>query len=413
MPRLKLFRPSSGVKHQAAEQQLPRILFVSHEATRTGAPQIILNLLKHFRLNCEIECETILHEGGPLLDEFACYSEIHPLDLPRRRTPELRKRVRSIVDGKRKSLPIAAICNSMESRFIVEQLGQLGVPVISLVHELPCSYSESDYQIIFEHADKIVFPVKTVRDSTHRRFPIPFGKDLVLPQGLLDPDFGRDLDPIAARQQIREELSLPTDAFVVLGCGSLDLRKGIDHFANTAIAVSRRDGSETPIHFVWVGDGPRWSHSPWHYVQVDLRQSNCASNVHFIGEREDVAPWFVGSDLFLLSSRVDPFPCVVHEAMASRLPVIAFEGSGGATDALRDGAGFQVQFGDYASAAGLIRNFSRNPAMAEFARERSLERVHSEYRFDLYAHDIISLTESLAGRNLREPQAAAKKSRAA
>ncbi len=400
MPKLRIFR-----KHRSAEDELPsykpRILFVSHEATRTGAPKIILNILKQFQYSCDVHCETILHEDGQLLDEFQCYSQVHSLYLPRQRSSELQKRIRAIVNCRKKDRPIVALCNSMESRFVVEQLSQAGITVIALVHELPCSYAESDYQLIYEHATKIVFPVKAVRDSSHRKLPIPFGKDLVLPQGLLDPHFADAMDHDAARRQIREELSLPTDAFIVLGCGTLDMRKGIDHFAAIAKSVVRKNHSTTAIHFVWVGDGPRWPHSAYHYVQIDLKNARIASHVHFIGERAQVAPYFFGSDMFLLPSRVDPFPCVVHEAMAARLPVMTFAESGGASEALENGGGFVVPYADYEMAAGIICGLAQNPAMADSMRATSFQRVQNEYRFDSYASDLISLTEALTGCKLR------------
>ncbi len=47
-----------------------------------------------------------------------------------------------------------------------------------------------------------------------------------------------------ARTMIRRELGLPEDAFIVLGCGTLDLRKGIDHYA--AIARRVTDTNNTP-----------------------------------------------------------------------------------------------------------------------------------------------------------------------
>ena len=281
-----------------------------------------------------------------------------------------KKKVRAIVHHRRKPQPQIALCNSMESRFVADVLQKEGVPVVQLVHELPCSYSDADYRMVYELASKIVFPVQAVRDATNRKLTLPFGKDLIVPQGLLDPNFGNGISREAAYRQIRDEFSLPSDAFIVLGCGTLDLRKGIDHFAQIAIRTLQQNRANRPIHFVWLGDGPRWPHSAYHYVQIDLKNTNTVGNVHFIGEREYVEPYFVGADLFLLSSRVDPFPCVVHEAMAASLPVMTFDSSGGAGQAIADGGGFIVPYADHEMAAGIICSISLNPSMAnEHARK--------------------------------------------
>lgn len=325
---MKLFRKFRRHRKPLADPRR-RLLFVSHEATRTGAPKIILNILKHFHQTCDVQCESLLHSGGHLATEFENYSTVDCLNLPKTKNEDLRKRVAKFIGREKNNRPIAAICNSMESRFISHELHHLGIPTISLVHELPSSYSEEDYQNIFEISNKVVFPVHAVRDAADSKTPIPAGKSVVLSQGLLNPDFGQNISKERARTLIRRELGLPQDAFIVLGCGTLDLRKGIDHYAAIARKVTDTNNNGCPIHFVWVGEGHRWTHSPYHYVQLDLEKTSARNFVHFIGERADVEPYFAGADTFLMTSRVDPFPCVIHEAMAAGLPIITFDNNGG------------------------------------------------------------------------------------
>lgn len=397
MPQLKIFGRNAAIHNETMMQ--PRVLFVSHEATRTGAPKIILNIVKRAFETCDISCETIIHDDGHLSEEFNMYSEVHCLNLPRLRSGELQRRIRSIVKRRKSKQPVVAVCNSMESRFVSEQLSEHGVPVISLLHELPCSYGENDYEMIYESSSKVVFPVQTVREATHKKLPIPFGKDLVMPQGLLNPFFGNSVSKEEARRNLRNELSIPHDAFVVLGCGTLDMRKGIDHFAAIAKSVVRRNNYADTIHFVWVGEGPKWPHSAFHYVQIDLRHSKVAAHVHFVGEREHVDSYFVGADLFLLSSRVDPFPCVIHEAMAAQLPIMAFSESGGAAEALSGGAGMVIPYADYELATNMIVAQQQNPELADGIKKVALDRVNTLYRFEDYADKIISLAENVAGYN--------------
>lgn len=390
-----------------------RVLFVSHDATRTGAPKIILNILKHFSETCDIQCESLLRSGGHLASDFAQHSVVDCFNLTNADTAEIEKRVARAVTREKNNPPILAICNSMESRLIAHQLANHGVPCISLVHELPSSYSEEDYHFVFEASRKVVFPVHAVRDAADAKTPLPQGKSVVLSQGLLDPEFGTGITRDKAHAQIRKELSIPNDAFIVLGCGTLDLRKGIDHFAAIAREVVNTNHSETPIHFVWVGEGPRWTHSPYHYVQLDIDKSRARNFVHFIGERQNVEPYFVGSDAFMMSSRVDPFPCVIHEAMATSLPVITFANSGGAPEAVDNGAGIIVPYADYQQAANVIRMLSAQPEVAAGLRERSLERVNTRYRFDDYSEKLIDLSESVIGQRLRHVAAQVQLHRAA
>lgn len=400
---LKLFKnPGENTFHNSSGK--PRVLFVSHEATRTGAPMIILNILKHFHQTCDIQCETILHNGGHLVGDFKKYSEVDCVNVPRKPSDELKKKVQRWVAKEKGNQPVLALCNSMESRFLAEEIADCGIKIVYLVHELPSSYTEEDFQNIYRYSEKVVFPVHAVRESADAKAPMPTGKGIVLAQGLLNPDFGKGVSRDQARLQIRRELNLPENSFVVLGCGTLDLRKGIDHFANIARRVCELPVAGQPIHFVWVGEGPRWTHSPYHYVMLDLERTPAKHRVHFLGERANVEPYFFGSDVFLLSSRVDPFPCVIHEAMAAGLPIVAFDKAGGAPEALAGGAGAVVPYADYEQTAALIRMFSMQPEITAGLRAKSLERVQTRYRFADYGDKLIDLAESVTRSTLRRPR---------
>ena len=362
------------------EPDTPRLLFVSHEASRTGAPKIILNLLKYFREATGVPCETILHNGGHLVGEFAACSTVHCLDLPRRADENLQRRMAKLVQRQLRGRPLLAVCNSMESRFIAQELHRHQLPILFLVHELPSSYTVADFEMVYRVSQQVIFPVETVRESVLQKAPWDADRCCVLPQGLLNPDFAANVDRTTARQMVCAELGLPLDSLIVLGCGTLDLRKGIDHFANAARDLIRGSDLERPIHCVWLGDGPRWTHSAHHYVEMDLVRSGIRPQVHFVGERATVDPYFVAADAFFLSSRVDPFPCVVHEAMAAGLPVVAFEQTGGAAEA--------------------ILSLARQPLAAERIRRIARTRVRERYRFNDYAENVLQRTEACLGRPL-------------
>jgi glycosyltransferase involved in cell wall biosynthesis len=241
-------------------------------------------------------------------------------------------------------------------------------------------------------SQKIIFPAEIVRRSAEALAPVPPDKAVIFPQGLLDESFGTRFDREVAREEIRTELGLPADAIVLLGCGTLDMRKGIDHFANIArlwYAQPRTD--QRPVHFVWIGGGYAGRHSTRHFVDLDLAYSPAKAAVHFVGERDSVEKYFLGGDGFLMTSRVDPFPCVIHEAMAAEIPIIAFDQAGGAPEAIRQDAGFVVPYGDYLQVIDLIQELSMHSPMVAAARRAALQRVRSEYRFSDYAERVATL----------------------
>ncbi len=390
-----------GSFSKSTPSQEPRILFVSHDASRTGAPQIALNLLKQFAHRLPFQFSTLLMSGGALTREFAEFSQLEVLNTSHDLNQQAIKKIETLLARNRSSRPLLAICNSMESRSVAKLLAAQNIPVLFLVHELPSSYSGADYQSVVQVAGKIVFPCQAVLQETENLISIPASKKVVLSQGLLNENFGHGIDRTVARQQIRKELNLPPEAKLVLGCGTLDLRKGIDHFAAVARQVIKQHPAQSP-HFVWLGGGDRSRHSIFHYIQLDLKQSAVSDQVHFIGERDNVVPYFFAADLFLMTSRVDPFPCVVHEAMAAGAPVITFGNNGGAAEAIAEGAGYVVDYADHHQMAQLIHSLLSQPEVSQGVREKAKQRVRDDYCFADYADQIMQIAGEVAGRPLRE-----------
>jgi glycosyltransferase involved in cell wall biosynthesis len=169
------------------------------------------------------------------------------------------------------------------------------------------------------------------------------GKTAVVQFGSLNKWFGSG-DREIARDDVEAELGLAEDARIVLACGTMNFRKGIDLFAEVACTVLERSGENTDLHFVWVGGGETHYDSAYYWAEKMVRDRGFDANVHFVGERFQTEKYFLSADLFILTSRADPFPCVVQEAMSCSLPVIAFEGSSGAAEAVGD-SGVIVPFG--------------------------------------------------------------------
>jgi hypothetical protein len=70
-----LARPHYGYLRAGLDRRV-RLLFTSHEASRSGAPAIILSLIRGFAEHGHAECITILDRGGELLEEFKRHSHV-------------------------------------------------------------------------------------------------------------------------------------------------------------------------------------------------------------------------------------------------------------------------------------------------------------------------------------------------
>lgn len=380
-----LAQPMFGYSRTAASQRL-RLLFVSHEASRSGAPAIILSLVRAFAEHANAECITILDRGGDLLADFKRHSHVMLMSKsvhevgPRAEMHD--KDIETLMQLLADNPPVVAFVNSAESRHIGERLVRYGIPVISLVHETPSYYPPEEFDRIYRFSKRVVFPSSYIDQKAREHCPYPDGLAVVRGQGLLRRGFGRS-DRTQARRSILRELGLGGDAILVLGCGSVNFRKGADVFLSAAELLGRRlkdNPAHRPVFFCWIGDGPDLNE-----IRKEMEQSKLHHLVQFVGARPDVERYFVAGDIFALPSRSDPFPCVVHEAMAAGLPIVGFEGGGGAPELYGDGAGVTVSLGDVAAMVEaievLVFDDDRRHRMSEAARRIIAERGSNEAYF--------------------------------
>jgi 1,2-diacylglycerol-3-alpha-glucose alpha-1,2-galactosyltransferase len=118
------------------------------------------------------------------------------------------------------------------------------------------------------------------------------------------------------KERARKALGIPTDAWVVIGAGQIQPRKGIDSFIRTARALP-----ETT--FYWIGGMPFGKAAADHSHMQKLIDT-APNNVHFPGTvvLDEMRQYYHMADAFFLPSVQETFGLVVIEAAASGLPVV-------------------------------------------------------------------------------------------
>lgn len=173
-------------------------------------------------------------------------------------------------------------------------------------------------------------------------------------------------------------------SLVVGVAGELREHKGQDDFLRAAQQVS---SAINDVEFVIAGE----DQSPRKEYRAQLErlvaELGLQARVHFTGWLEDVAAFLPALDIFVSSSRVEPFGLVMVEAMAAGLPVVATS-TGGAREIVEDGVtGKLVPIGDWQALSRavsvLLLDEEERRSMGERGRERartrfSLERMVAE-----------------------------------
>lgn len=147
-----------------------------------------------------------------------------------------------------------------------------------------------------------------------RQYGVNRPKIFYIPNFVSDREFyPRDKRQAAV---LREKYNLSEDAFVVVGVGQLQTRKGIADFVETARRLPH-------VQFVWAG-GFSFGKITDGYEQIRRLVKNAPSNVHFLGivERNIMPDIYNMADMLFLPSFDELFPMAVLEAVSCGLPLL-------------------------------------------------------------------------------------------
>ena len=176
--------------------------------------------------------------------------------------------------------------------------------------------------------------------------------------------------PLPAKQvaQLREEMDLAKDQFVVVGAGQVQKRKGIDDFIRLA--------EELPeITFIWAG-GFSFGGITDGYERYKKIMDNPPKNLIFPGivSPERMRELYALADLFLLPSYNELFPMTILEAASCEAPIM-----------LRDLDLYKVILeGDYRATSDVsemreaILEYKENPEALKELKEKA-KRISKQY----------------------------------
>lgn len=320
------------------KKNMETVVVVSHDATRTGAPLLSLNIVKE--LTKRYNTIVILLGVGPLLEEFkksgtAC---LGPYNFSGGDSASIQFANSHINEILRTIQIKYAIINSIESRYLLEPLVKMGIPTISLIHEFAANTWPKDAFInVAMLSEEIVFSAEIVKDDVLSKNPSLKERMMhVLPQGQVQIPItlGETERKIEMDQIRRHMVRQSNDTVVVLGCGTLTARKGVDLFVNCASKLNKRK-KDLEFKFVWIGHCFDFDILYKQYILEQIERSGLQDKVILIDEVSDLSEAYRNADIFFLSSRLDPLPNVAIDAMMLGLPVVCFDQATGIADILK------------------------------------------------------------------------------
>lgn len=318
--------------HLGAQPFLPEretVLICVHELSRTGAPVVGLDLAREASLGFNTIVAT--HQAGPLLDEFLPHCcAVQVLKNPLRELPYVPFPAFRQIDR--------AILNSVESVLFVHPLVAENIPFAVYIHEYADNTEAWKMACVTTFADLLVFGSDHVRGSWRGRFDdVRFDAktdSTVIPQQALVEGTVTAARRTAARQELSRVLKRDlADARLICGAGKIQIRKGTDIFVQAAQIAA---GIDPDAVFVWIGDGQ--NHQDPHfgvYLDLQMRQVGAGrpeGNLFFLPAGPLYPVLLDAADAMFLSSRLDPLPNVVFDALRHGASVVCFDGATGFSD---------------------------------------------------------------------------------
>jgi glycosyltransferase involved in cell wall biosynthesis len=361
-----------------------RIAVISHDAYFHGAQMLALHIVRSLVWEFGAEVRVLLGGPGELEEAFHQVAPCERVETgfaDPAAWEEAGRRLRE--DG------ISTIlCNTLVSAQAIEPLRRSGLRVIELVHELPSlirAYGLVDAaRTAARHANTIVFASDFVRDRFIELAGKIVGRSVICPQGVFLPP-APDSERLRQRAEMRNLLGAGSDDLIVAGIGYGDRRKGIDMWPG----LIRRVLTECPdTLFVWAG---RIEESIARAINEELDRAGIGDRLRLPGNLQPLQPLYAAADVFVLSSREDPFPNVVLEAMAHGLPVVAFEASGGITGLIQETGSKLLPFEDIDAMAREVVRLLRDKDARIAIGEAGARRIARDFQFRNYVSSLMTL----------------------
>lgn len=343
----------------------PRLHVVLHEATRTGAPRVLLEQLRHLKATTGTEVAVELLVGGELADELL-----------------------ALDDGIDPATADVVVVNSAVAAGRLADL-PTGVPSVLYVHEDGATVAALDaagrdavtrYDRVLCVSDAILGQLADLG--------VPRDRLAVLPPVVV-AGTAPSADAVATARSAMGGVDDPGQR-LVLGCGEGGWRKGADLFVAVAHQVV---AAGAPVRFAWVGRRPP---AFARLLDHDVARAGLGDRVRWLGEVADVRTHLAAADLLLLTSRHDPQPLVAIEAALAGTPSAGFA-VGGVAELAADGGASVVPYPDVPGLGALVTELLDHPAAGDRLVAGAIDRWRRRQAIEVVGPRFVATIEGLLG----------------
>jgi len=387
-------------------------LFVSHEGQRTGAPLLLLWLIRWLLANTSIRPVVALMRDGPLREEFAALCPTYTFTtrpVAERWHKRLSRRLTNSQTGDPDAWLAEIVakvnpdCLYLNTLVLGYCLGKLTIDrsrtkVISSVHEMEIGLLLSSTRDAIERqiliSDILTCEGESVKQNlvqNHRANP---NQCVVMPAYVPyeRPEEMMKLSCNDSSQSVIDTLQelRSNNVFLFGFAGSAIDRKGFDLFPLLVKACAKRF-ADIPFRAVWVGCGP----GSLTYVKADR-------DLTLLGIRQHAlllpgvscgAAALRQLNVMACLSREDPGPVVSLEAGAMAIPSVCFKHCGGIAELSELGCSVSVDYLDLEAFAEALFTLQQDPQRIQSLGRRFQDHVFSTNTVSIQGAAIAALID--------------------
>jgi glycosyltransferase involved in cell wall biosynthesis len=347
------------------------ILVLGQNAGLSGAPYVLLHFMKWMKEKKGEDQVMILQKGGPLVEEYSKYAKVFVWNPPKGgslfqkafKSSRIQKHQDKIVKEVSSMGVDRIFSNTAINGPILKIFAErLNVPVCTEVHELEFVLRDFGTKGLvedtFKYSDFIVAVSDAVKQNLINNHNIPAERI-----GLCN-EFVFDIKsvPKEAELKVRAQLGCSDKTILIGGSGTVGWRKGTDLFVRVAKSI-KQSKPDWDVKFVWVGGNNNVTREL--EMQADIEIHQLEDVVTLTGMVPNPHDYFAAMDLFLMTSREDPFPLVNMEVGLLGKPAICFQNSGGSPELINDECGGAVPIADFESMANRAIYLIENSLLQE------------------------------------------------
>ncbi len=382
-----------------------KVLFVSHKANMSGAPLLLLDIVKEFKNQSTIPFQVLVMDDGELANQFKLLGETFIWQKKNATSAakgsglnRLVSRMFMIARGAEILFRLRGTSviffNTISNGHILKKLLFLKSKHICYVHELEAAIhvttNKESLQRVLHNTDLFIACSGAVKANLAGTYGIPENiiQAMPTPVGMV---YRNKKDYASFIRSFKAGNAMPSGAVVIGVVGADEWRKGFDLFLPllTIYADLYPSGN---VYFVWKGCNSNSNAAFFNlYDYRKFSRRNCLLLPHDNNSIETMACF----DIHLLISREDPFPLVVLEAASLGIPTVGFSGAGGSTEFIESDAGISVPYGNLLEMAEALNLLVEDSALRRKMGDRAREKIQGRHPGKITMPAFISAIENM------------------